>query len=207
MGTEDLEDVRYYIKIKNISENTIKVKPHPVLWGMRKPRIILENGIYHVVARANRREYILNSEEIKIDFLRTVVRAKKKFRFKLTNFCIMGNHFHFMITPGKGESLSKIMQWILSVFAVRFNKRCGYCGHVWYDRFKSKILDGVGDFLHAFRYIAENPVRAGMVRRPWEHRYNGVTFIRNKEYHIIEEPNQVLRFFESGLCGPLLLSP
>jgi REP element-mobilizing transposase RayT len=173
---------------------------------MRKSRVIKENSIYHVVARANRREYILNSEEIKCDFLKVVARAKKKFRFKLTNFCIMGNHFHFMITPDQGESLSKIMQWILSVFAVRFNKRFGYSGHVWYDRFKSKILDGLQDFLHAFRYIAENPVRAGIVRRPWEHAYNGITFIRNKEYHIIEEPNQVLSFFEPTLCGPVLLS-
>jgi hypothetical protein len=49
-------------------------------------------------------------------------------------------------------------------------------------------------------------VRAGIVRSPWEHAYNGVAFIRNKEYHIIEEPNQVLRYFEPGLCGPLLLS-
>ena len=173
---------------------------------MRKPRIIRAGSVYHVVARANRREYILQPDEIKNDFLVTVARAKKKYRFRLTNFCVMGNHFHFMITPGKGESLSRIMQWILSVFAVRFNKRFGWNGHVWYDRFKSKILDGMGEFLHAFRYIAENPVRAGMVRCPWDYAFNGVTFIRNKRYHIIEEPDRFLLFSEPGLCTPPLLT-
>jgi hypothetical protein len=111
-----------------------------------------------------------------------------------------------MITPGKGEKLSKIMQWILSVFAVQYNKRFGYQGHVWYDRFKSKILDGLSDFLHTFRYIAENPVRAGMAKRPWEHYFNGISNIRKKDYRIVEEPDPVLKLLESFYCEPLLLN-
>ena len=172
---------------------------------MRKPRIIRENGLYHVVARANRRESILKSDEIKLMFLQVVERAKRKFRFKLVNFCIMSNHFHFMIIPDKGENLSRIMQWILSVFAVRFNKRFHLCGHVWYDRFKSKILDGLQNFLHAFRYIAENPVRAGIVRRPWEYTFNGVTFIMKKDFKILEEPDRYVMLYDPVLCEPLML--
>lgn len=161
--------------------------------------------MFHVVARANRQEFILNSDEIKIMFLTVVRRAKGKYRFNLTNFCIMSNHFHFMINPGKGENLSKIMQWILSVFAVRFNKRFGLNGHVWYDRFKSKILDGLKEFLHAFCYIAENPLRAGIVNYPWEHAFNGVRYLRNLDFNIIEEPNPVLKLMAPSLCTPFLL--
>ena len=172
---------------------------------MRKPRLLVENGLYHVVARANRKEFIFNSAEIKEMLLAVLEKAKKRFHFSLTNFCIMSNHIHFMISPGKGENLSKIMQWILSVFAVRFNKRFGWCGHVWYDRFKSRILEGLSQFLHTFRYIAENPVRAGMVRFPWDHAYNGIAHIRNRDFHLIEEPLAVLKLLEPSLCEPLLL--
>jgi len=49
-------------------------------------------------------------------FLEVIVRAKGKFRFRIENFCVMGNHIHLMIRPGTRESLSRIMQWVLSVF-------------------------------------------------------------------------------------------
>jgi len=173
---------------------------------MRKPRILIEGGMYHVVARANRQEYILSSDEIKAMFLDVVKRAKRKYRFTLQNFCVMSNHFHFLMTPGKGENLSKIMQWILSVFALRLNKRFSWRGHVWYDRFKSRIVDGLREFVHAFCYIAENPIRAGIVRFPWEYGYNGVRYLRNLDFEIMEEPNPVLNLTAPLLCSPFLLT-
>lgn len=111
-----------------------------------------------------------------------------------------------MIKPGRGESLSKIMQWILSVFAVQFNKRFGWNGHVWYDRFKSRIVDGLNEYLHVFRYIAENPLRAGIARYPWDYIYNGVTHLRRLDYRIVEKPTPVLKMLEPTLCSPFLLS-
>ena len=173
---------------------------------MRKPRILIEGGLYHVVARANRQEFILSSDAIKVLLLNIIRRAKRKYRFKLQNFCIMSNHFHFLIAPEKGENLSKIMQWILSGFAVRLNKRLGWHGHVWYDRFKSKLVEGLGEFLHAFRYIAENPIRAKIARFPWEHSFNGVRYLRNLDYEIIEKPNPVLKLLVPTLCTPFLLT-
>jgi hypothetical protein len=64
-------------------------------------------------------------------FLTIVVRAKGRYRFRIWNFCIMGNHIHFLIEPAKGESLSAVMQWILGEFAMSYNRRCGLTGHVW----------------------------------------------------------------------------
>lgn len=162
--------------------------------------------MYHVVARANRKEFILNSDEMKTLFLQVVDTARKKYSFQITNFCIMGNHFHLMITPSKGENLSKIMQWILSVFAIRYNRIFGYTGHVWYDRFKSKIIDGLQQFLHAFFYILENPVRAGLVKKPWDYKFNGVTFLRNRDYRIIEKPDAVLSLVADSYISPFLLT-
>jgi REP element-mobilizing transposase RayT len=66
-------------------------------------------------------------------FLEVVKRAKRKYDFAVVNFCIMGNHVHFIIRPGAKENLSRIMQRILSVFAIRFNRQHRFIGHVWYD--------------------------------------------------------------------------
>jgi len=51
---------------------------------------------------------ILDSSSMKALFLDVVAKAKKRYSFRIENFTVMGNHFHLIIRPGKGESLSRI---------------------------------------------------------------------------------------------------
>lgn len=146
---------------------------------MRKPRHIVKFAAYHVCARANRQELILEDEQIKMLFLDVLVRAKKKYNFVFRNFCIMGNHIHLEITPQEDVTISKIMQWLLSVFAVQYNKLYGYKGHVWYDRFKSKVIESIQQLINTFLYIANNPVRASLVDHPLKFTYSGIAFHQN----------------------------
>lgn len=153
---------------------------------MRKPRLLLKDATYHVVARANRKEMILKSPEIKTLFLGIVAKAKKRFAFTLDNFCIMGNHFHFIIRPRNGECLSKIMQWILSVFAMAYNKMHHMCGHVWGERFFSKIIKDLKEYMATFNYIDENPVRSGLVKNRTDWKFGGLNFRRRGRKGIVE---------------------
>jgi putative transposase len=101
-------------------------------------------------------------------FLSFVAKARRRFHFRLWDFRIMGNHIHFLIKPGEGGALSKIMQWIKCNFAKAWNKEHGRKGHVWGERFHSRIINGMADFLRARECIAENPVKAGLVERAAE---------------------------------------
>ncbi len=103
---------------------------------MRQARLLIIGASYHVTAQANRKEFIFQPDIIKDLFLEVLASAKKKYDFKIINFCIMSNHIHLMIKPLKKSCLSDIMQWVLGNFAVKFNKIYGIHGHVWYDRFK-----------------------------------------------------------------------
>jgi putative transposase len=154
---------------------------------MRQPRQLLEGARYHVTARANRKEMILDTSSIKELFLSVVKRAKKKYNFRLENFCIMGNHFHFVIQPGRNESLSAIMRWILSVFAMAYNKIKRITGHVWGCRFFSRIIASLRELLHVFEYIDENPVKAIQAadRRQW--RWGGLWHNRTGCREVVEE--------------------
>lgn len=122
---------------------------------------------------------ILEDEQIKLLFLDILQRAKEKYHFIFRNFCIMGNHIHLEITPQNEISISKIMQWILSVFAKNYNQLFEYKGHVWYDRFKSKIIETAQQLINTFLYIANNPVRAGLVEHPLDFVYSGISFLKN----------------------------
>jgi putative transposase len=89
-------------------------------------------------------------------FLAFVGKAKRRFHFRLWDFCIMGNHIHFLIKPGKDGNLSVIMQWLKCNFAKAWNKAHNRSGHVWGERFYSRIIRGVEDFLRVREYIEEN---------------------------------------------------
>jgi Transposase and inactivated derivatives len=156
--------------------------------SMRKPRQLQDGARYHVTARINRKEMIFDSDVIKELFLSVVQRAKGKYGFRLETFCIMGNHFHFVIQPGRGQSLSKIMQWILSVFAMSYNRIKGFTGHVWGSRFFSRIIGNFMGLLETFRYIDNNPIKAGLVedRRTWK--WSGIWQHRMGYRELIETP-------------------
>ena len=171
---------------------------------MRKIREIETGAVYHVVARANRGEFILNSPESKEMFLDVLKRAKKKYFFKIKHFCIMSNHIHLLIEPTSKTSLSKLMQWILSVFAVKINKHYGFKGHVWYDRFKSKMIKGYKQYIRTFEYISNNPVKAEMCKISREYKYSGLRFIFEKIHDLIELPDNILRLCSPGINGLLL---
>jgi putative transposase len=104
----------------------------------------------------------LKDPAIKRALIQTVVKAKKKFPFQLLNFTIMDNHIHFLIKPDPGVSLSKIMQWIKSNFAKEWNKAHGTYGHLWGERFFSRIIKNVKDFNDVNNYIDNNAVKAGL---------------------------------------------
>jgi len=163
----------------------------PCFSGMRKPRQLLEGAKYHVSARANRQEMILHKDEIKDLFLDIVKRAKKKYQFRIENFCVMENHFHFIIQPDAGVSLSAIMQWIMSVFAMAWNRRHRLTGHVWGQRFFSRILQSVTDFLRVFEYLDHNPLSGGLVADAAAWRYGGLWHRTHGLSGILDRPDGI----------------
>ena len=55
----------------------------------------------------------------------------KKVLFSDREICVIGNHFHIIVQPLNGESLSAIMQWIMIVFAnARIHHSTGLSGAV-----------------------------------------------------------------------------
>ncbi|MDR2485459.1 MAG: transposase [Treponema sp.] len=100
-----------------------------------------DDAVYHITARANRGEIIFHCPAMRQLFLKILKRAKQKYGFSVHNFCIMGNHIRLVIRPSRKGSLSKIMQRVPGLFARAWDKARFVKGHVWGDRFFSKIID------------------------------------------------------------------
>jgi putative transposase len=92
----------------------------------------------------------------------TLKRAQKEFNFKLLNFCIMPNHIHLLIKPENHNDLPRIIQWIKTNSAKWWNKAHESTGHIWGERFFSRIIRNTEDYVAVMEYIDYNPIKAGL---------------------------------------------
>jgi REP element-mobilizing transposase RayT len=171
---------------------------------MRKPRVLVPDGIYHASARVNRKEMLLEKKEEKKHFLDVIRRAKDKYSFHLMNFSIMGNHFHFIIKPTNGSSLSRILQWIESVYAMDWNRRHGTTGHFWGERFHSRVIIGHKDLAKVMNYVDENPVRAGLAKKASDWEFSGLHHFLTGQTIILSPISRWIRCILSG-CHPIMI--
>lgn len=98
-----------------------------------------------------------------IDVLRYYVAAGK---FQIHDFVVMPDHVHLLITVRGDTTIEKAMQFIKGGFSYRLRKECGYLGEVWQRGFSEMRADDPQSFSRHRQYIAQNPVKAGLVDSP-----------------------------------------
>ena len=76
----------------------------------------------------------------------------------------------------KLSSLSEFIREIKVGFARYYNKRHNRRGYFWGDRFKSVIVDKGETLINCLAYIDLNPLRAGIVNRPEDYRWNSLGY-------------------------------
>jgi putative transposase len=101
-----------------------------------------------------------------IEVLRSNAAAR---RFRVHDFVIMPDHVHLLLTVGSEMTIERAMQLIKGGFSYRLKKELGYAGEVWQRGFSEVRVDGKESFLQHREYIAENPVKAGLVSSPEEY--------------------------------------
>jgi REP element-mobilizing transposase RayT len=76
----------------------------------------------------------------------------------------------------KLSNLSEFMREIKVGFARFYNRRHGRRGYFWGDRFKSVIVENGATLINCLAYIDLNPLRAGLVERPEQYRWNSLGY-------------------------------
>jgi REP element-mobilizing transposase RayT len=133
---------------------------------MARPlRIEFPGAVYHVTSRGDRREPIFVDDEDRFALLDVVGQAMSRFSGELLAYCLMGNHYHFVLHT-RQANLSSLMRHVNGVYTQLFNRRHDKIGHLFQGRFKAILVDRDAYLLEVCRYVELNPVRAKMVRKP-----------------------------------------
>ncbi|MDR1095667.1 MAG: hypothetical protein LBL31_04705 [Spirochaetaceae bacterium] len=109
---------------------------------MRKPRVLKAHAWYLVSTALNRHEPIFLERNAVSLFNRVFREAEGLFPVEVRRLRIEADRVSFYIRPADGFQLPEIMQWLKQTFAVRYNVMKRLDGHVWGDRYWSKVLEG-----------------------------------------------------------------
>lgn len=136
----------------------------------RFARVVAVDFPHHVTHRGNRQTDVFLSDEDRLLYLRLLAQYGQSAQLDIWGYCLMSNHVHLIVVPRSEDSLARGVGLAHRRYATLLNKRNGWSGHLWANRFFSTPLDETHQW-QAIRYIERNPVAAGMVAQsenyPW----------------------------------------
>ena len=148
---------------------------------MARPlRIEYPGAFYHVINRGQRREAIFDDDRDRERFLSCLARMSTLFRVRLHAYCLMTNHYHLILETSEAN-LSRAIQWLNVSYAVYYNQRHEYAGHVFQGRFKAILVEADSYLEPLSRYIHLNPVRVELVKQPWKYAWSSCRYFVTTE--------------------------
>ena len=133
-------------------------------------------ALYHVAAQANRTESLfLDSEDRRMFFL-FLSRVVDYHDWHVHAWCAMTNHYHLLLTTPNGD-LAGGMHRLNSRFAHWFNDVHREVGHVFRRRYTPVLVETDEHLRWCYRYIAMNPVKAGICERPEDWRWSSFAWL------------------------------
>lgn len=151
----------------------------------RFARVVVPGCAYHVTHRGNRRGEVFFRNEDRDVYRDLLLEYSGRFGLEIWAYCWMSNHVHLLVVAHRPDSLARAVGVSHRRYSWHVNRRQGWSGHLWANRFFSTPLDAP-HLLHAVRYVELNPVRAGLADEP------------------IDYPWSSARAHARGLVDPLL---
>ena len=137
----------------------------------RRPRLEIAGGRFHVTARGVSGDPIFFDDFDYEACQRLLARTVERFSWRCLAYCLMPNHLHLVIeTPECNRGAG--MRHFAGSYAQRFNMRYDRRGHVFEAPYRVTLVETQSHLLEAVRYVAVNPVRAGLRREPEEWRWS-----------------------------------
>jgi REP element-mobilizing transposase RayT len=136
----------------------------------RQSREWVAGSIYHVFSRGSNRQAIFLNDGDYVEFELLLASSFRKYELDCFGWSLMPNHWHGIVRCPVG-GLSQFMKHVNHRYALRFDRRWGRTAHVFASRFGAVLQSTERQFLWTLRYVARNPVEAGICASPYDARW------------------------------------
>lgn len=173
---------------------------------MATPPRLFESGVYyHVYNRGHRKQQIFLQNK---DYERTldkIIEYKKKFLVNIVAFCLMPNHFHFLLQENSPSSISSFISNLCNSHSRFYNTKYETVGSLFQGRFKAKRVDKDEYLIHLSRYIHLNPTdlfnfsnQKMMIDYVLSYKWSSLPIYLSGKPSEIVNPSPILEYFSKG---------
>jgi len=108
-------------------------------------------------------KFLLLAKDQRMEIWKRLEKSSKKM-VDIISYCLMPNHYHFLLKQNTDNAISKYMANFQNSYAKYFNIKYEQIGHLFQGRFKSKLIEDEETLLHISRYIHLNPYSSALVK-------------------------------------------
>jgi putative transposase len=133
---------------------------------MSRPRRVFAEGIYHFSSHASDTRLLFLGSDDRTTFLLRLALVFARFELALIAYALLGNHYHGVVfTPG--GRISTALQQLHTWYSRTYNRRHEHTAHLFRAHFFAREVTSDEDLLATCRYVAHNPVAAGLTDDPF----------------------------------------
>lgn len=156
----------------------------------RMARIKSYDAVYHVMCKSIKEVNLFEDDSDKLKYLYFIRKYQKLYEFRVYAYCLMDNHAHFII-DANGSDISRIMHSINFSYAQYFNRIHERNGHLFQDRFKSKVVEDERYLYNLSAYIHNNPTDIkGYEKCPQNYKFSSLSIylgLNNDPFEIVDD--------------------
>ncbi|MFN4258954.1 MAG: transposase [Gemmataceae bacterium] len=132
--------------------------------------------VYHVLNRAVARHTLFQNDGDYQAFERVFAEALAKHPMRVLAYCVMPNHWHFVLWPERDGDLTVFLSWLTLTHTMRWHAhhQTSGSGHLYQGRFKSFPIETDDHLYTVLRYVEQNPLRAQLVARAEQWRWSSL---------------------------------
>ena len=133
----------------------------------RTARVAPGGMVFHVINRGvNKNDLFFDDTDYQA-FERIIAETLEKRPMRILSYCLMKNHWHFVLWPENDGDLGRFMQRLTVTHVTRWQKHHNMIGfgHLYQGRFKSFPVETDEYFYQVNRYVERNALRANLVQR------------------------------------------
>ncbi len=164
----------------------------------RTPHIQSFDTYFHIYNRGVNRNTVFFDDENYRFFIQRMSEYLTP-ELDVIAYCLMPNHFHFLVQQHQPEAISTFMGRISKSYVQAVNMRFNRTGHLFEGKYKINEIDTVQYLVHLSSYIHLNPVRAGLVNEVKDWRFRSYkAYAEKNENEGLVKPNVVLQEFDEN---------
>ena len=133
----------------------------------RRARVTPGGLVYHVLNRTVARLSLFRKEADYEAFERIMIEAHERHPLRILAWCLMRNHWHFVVWPREEGEVTAYFRWLAHTHAMRWHVAHHTVGqgHLYQGRFKSFPIQEDEYLLRVCRYVERNALKVRVVKR------------------------------------------